>query len=378
MKNAPSPSAVNRLVRTSALPELNGGLRLCGGLNGVQGYAMTDDRLQPIDPSTAKEMYLREREQEVSDRTRQAHHYRLKHFVRWCDCESIENLNELSGRDIHEFRLWRRNDGELNAVSLRTQLQTLRVFFRFCETIDAVQDGLSDLVRVPDVDQEDEQSREILRTERAEKLLEYLRQFEYGSRNHVIIELLWHTGIRVGSIRAIDVSDYDGENGHIAVRHRPETETTLKNGSPGERLVALAPHVCETVDDWVKYNRHNVTDKHGREPLLTSRTGRLAISSIRGILYRLTRPCYQTGECPHNRDTDTCEGTEHGKFSRCPSAVSPHAVRRGSITYHLTSDVPEKVVSDRMNVSQEVLDKHYDERTEEQQVEQRRGYLDNL
>ena len=108
----------------SALPELNGGLRLCGGLNGVQGYAMTDDRLQPIDPSTAKEMYLREREQEVSDRTRQAHHYRLKHFVRWCDRESIENLNELSGRNIHEFRLWRRDDGELNAASLRTQLQT--------------------------------------------------------------------------------------------------------------------------------------------------------------------------------------------------------------------------------------------------------------
>jgi hypothetical protein len=53
----------------SALPDLNGGLRLCDGLNGVQAHAMTDDRLQPIEPSTAKEMYLREREQDVSDRT---------------------------------------------------------------------------------------------------------------------------------------------------------------------------------------------------------------------------------------------------------------------------------------------------------------------
>ncbi|RLM56905.1 site-specific integrase, partial [Halorubrum sp. Atlit-26R] len=41
-------------------------------------------------------------------------------------------------------------------------------------------------------------------------------------------------------------------------------------------------------------------------------------------------------------------------------------------------DVPEKVVSDRMNVGQQVLSKHYDQRTEEQKVEQRRGYLNNI
>jgi integrase len=284
----------------------------------------------------------------------------------------------LTGRDIHEFRLWRRDDGGLNAVSLRTQLQTLRVFIRFCETIDAVEDGLSELVRLPNVDREDEQSHDILPSDRANRLLDYLRQFEYASRNHVVLELLWHTGIRVGAARALDVTDYDREDGHIAIRHRPDTETALKNGTRGERLVALAPHVCEAVGDYVEHNRHDVTDDHGRRPLLTSRNGRLAVSSIRGVLYRVTRPCYRTGDCPHDRDTDACEGTEHGQFSRCPSSVSPHAVRRGSITYHLTSDVPEKVVSDRMNVSQDVLEKHYDERTEQQKVEQRRGYLDNL
>jgi hypothetical protein len=50
---------------------------------------MTDD-LEPLDPRTAKEMYLDNRRHELSSATIQAHHYRLKQFVRWCEDEDIE------------------------------------------------------------------------------------------------------------------------------------------------------------------------------------------------------------------------------------------------------------------------------------------------
>ena len=45
---------------------------------------MTRD-LEPLDPWTGKEMYLESRRTELSDRTLQSHHYRLKQFARWCD-----------------------------------------------------------------------------------------------------------------------------------------------------------------------------------------------------------------------------------------------------------------------------------------------------
>lgn len=92
----------------------------------------------------------------------------------------------------------------------------------------------------------------------------------------------------------------------------------------------------------------------------------------------MTRPCYYGEECSHNRDIEECEAAQYGGYSKCPSNVSPHAIRRGSITHYLSEDVPEKVVSDRMNVGQDVLDKHYDKRTQEQKVEQRRGYLEDV
>ncbi len=59
-------------------------------------------------------------------------------------------------------------------------------------------------------------------------------------------------------------------------------------------------------------------------------------------------------------------------------SVSPHAVRRGLMTHHLTQDVPEQVVSDRMNVSQRVLEEHYDRRSEEVKIEQRCGSFENV
>jgi len=58
-----------------------------------------------------------------------------------------------------------------------------------------------------------------------------------------------------------------------------------------------------------------------------------------------------------------------GSESLCPSSVSPHAIRRGAITHHLNSDVPETAVGDRANVSLNVLENHYDQRSKRDRME---------
>jgi hypothetical protein len=107
------------------------------------------DGLEPLGPAEAKQMYLDQRKNEVSESTLQAHDYRLRHFVRWCDEEGIDNMNTLSGRALHRYRLWRREDGGLNNVTLVTQLSTLRVFIKWCERIDGVPEGLHDKILLP-------------------------------------------------------------------------------------------------------------------------------------------------------------------------------------------------------------------------------------
>lgn len=58
--------------------------------------------------------------------------------------------------------------------------------------------------------------------------------------------------------------------------------------------------------------------------------------------------------------------------------MSPHPIRRGAITAHLNADVPKDVVSDRMDVSVDTLDKHYDGRMKAERRKQRRQHLNEL
>jgi len=327
------------------------------------------DDLEPIDPSTAQQLYLEYKASQASETTVRSHRYRTNHFVRWCDKQEIDNLNDLTGRHIHEYRLWRKEDGDLNAVSMQTQMSTLRVFLEWAATIEAVDPNLYTKVMVSKVPEEDQQRDEMLSPERAEEVLTHLSDYYYASLKHVLIALLWETGMRIGAARALNIQDVAVDNQHFKLVHRSDTGTALKNGTSGERLIAFSDGLAQVLADYLENVRCDVTDDYSREPLLTSQQGRLSRSSMRRYVYNITAPCFLGQDCP-----GCAENTER----KCEEAVSPHAIRRGSITHFLTNDVPVQVVSDRMDVSRDVLDKHYDRRSEEVKLEQRRGYLDHI
>jgi hypothetical protein len=132
------------------------------------------------------------------------------------------------------------------------------------------------------------------------------------------------------------------------------------------------------LDDYIETNHPHVKDDHGRMPLLGTRNGRAHRTTLMQNIYTLTRPCHYSNECPHGRSRDECEATTNAHASKCPSSVSPHAIRRGSITAHRNANVPKDVASDRMDVSGEVLDKHYDMATPDQKRKRRSEFLDQI
>jgi site-specific recombinase XerD len=330
-------------------------------------------------PSEALQLYLDTREGEVSEQTLKAHRYRLRHFIRWADEHDIETMAELGGKNLHEYRLWRREDGDLNTVSLHTQLSTLRVFLKFCASIEIVDGGLPEKLVIPTLKNGQEQRDSILAPDHATNALSYLERYEYASPDHVTLLLLWQTGMRVGALQSLDVDDYNRTKGQLHIRHRPQGGTSLKLGDDGERINALSSETCVVLNDYLENTRPDVTDEHDRKPLIVFSDTRPAKSTIREHVHRCTQPCLWQNECPHDRAMDECPDIGLGSpMAGCPSSVPPHDVRRGSITHWLTEDVPKAVVSDRMNVNEDILDKHYDQRTEETRAEQRRKFLDDV
>ncbi|NHN64384.1 site-specific integrase [Haloarcula sp. JP-Z28] len=250
----------------------------------------------------------------------------------------------------------------------------------FLENIEAVPRGLKEKIHIPTLNG-DEGVRNIeFDADRLERILEHLEKYEYASREHVVWVFHSHTGRRPGAIHSLDVEDLhlNCEDPYLELHHRPE-ETSLKNGKKGEDEIGLSKRVVQIFKDYIQDNRIEVTTAAGRRPFLTSKYGRLSKSTMRRYIYKWSRPCEIGVECPHDCNIETCEAaTSDDCASKCPSSRPPYALRHGYITQMLRDGAPKPFLSDRCDVSEEIIDDTYDERGSSEKRELRQELLDEL
>lgn len=304
--------------------------------------------------------YLRRRQADATEGSVYGWKYRLKIWVQWCQGVGIQHVGELRPYDMDDYFGLRSE--EVAPSTLEGEMWTLKGWARFLEDLGAVDDGLSDAVRIPDLDPEDRTNDEKLRTERAITLLHYFRHSDqdYGKRRHVFLELAWYTGARKGGLTALDLQDVHlGENPYVYFRHRPDTATPLKNKMAGERPVGLHRETADALKAYISDYRYDNRDDHGRQPLLTTYQGRPSGSSVRAWSYLATLPC-QHSPCPHGKEPEECEWTEYSKSSKCPSSRSPHPIRTGAITWMLNRGWPPEDVAERVNADVRTIESHYD------------------
>lgn len=103
----------------------------------------------------------------------------------------IDNLNDLSGRHFSQYKIWRKEEyGNPNNVTLNTQLQTVRVFVKWCEGVDAVTPGLHEYLDPPRMGPDEDVRTVTLESDTAADMLRFLRTHHDGTRDHAIMELL--------------------------------------------------------------------------------------------------------------------------------------------------------------------------------------------
>ena len=346
----------------------------------IAGSPDGGDRVPDLSPREAFERWLNKLRVDKTEATVSAYHYRLKHFIEFCEDEGIVSIGELTGWDIESFETRRREQG-LEAITLNNEMGTLQNFLEYCARIEVVGETLPAKVDPPTVPAASQVDETRLSPGRARALLDHYEAHpeDRASRAHALLALAWYTGARLGALRALDVSDFHADEQCVEFIHRPDKDTPLKNGIDGERVVGLPKSVCDVVEEYIRHNRVDKYDEFGRRPLLVSQMGgRPSKNGVRAWMYLATVPCLHT-DCPHGKDPGTCDFLEYSTASQCPSSRSPHQVRTGSVTWQLNRGIPPERVSERVNTSIEVLLRHYDQPSKmEEMRERRREFIDRL
>lgn len=286
------------------------------------------------------------------------------------------DLAALSGRDLVEYRDARRP--KLNDTSLQNELGTVRNWLEYGVALESVEPSLVDALGhlIPSLTSGDDASDVLIDPDRCRSILQWLSRYEYASRDHVTLQLLWDTGCRLSGLRSLDTGDVDPEARTVTFRDRRDTGTPLKNGQKSERKVVVASETAEVIDAYVRDRRTRRTDDWDREPLVSTPQGRAADSTVRRTAYRLTQPCL-LGGCPHGRDTSDCEALEHGRESKCPSSLSPHPIRTGRITDLRNRGVPVRAVSGRVDAIPETIRRYYDHPDLDEDLARRRDIFES-
>jgi len=339
--------------------------------------------LEPISPHEAIDLFIESKRDDLTELTISEYENKLEYLKEYCLNNDLENLNDFNGRNIVEFSKWRKEESsdkvdELSKKTMRDELYLLTNFLRFLEDINGVEQGTAAKVNPPKL-KPGEGVRDVeLEIGTLREIAGHLSKYKYASREHVSIKTVEETGRRLGCIHSLDLCDVhlDGANPYLEFRHHDDRNTRLKNGKKSEQQVSISNEFAKIIKDYIENHRIE-KEVDGRKPLLTTSHGRLAKGTIRTYFYQWTRPCMIGKACPHNRDPESCQAaSSKDHASKCPDSEAPHAGRHGYLSEMRRQGVPKEVLSERCDVSEEILEEVYDERTTEEKRELRRQILE--
>jgi tyrosine recombinase XerC len=184
-------------------------------------------------------------------------------------------VSEPAGVDAAAIRsyLAHLHQRRLAARSIERALAAVRTYFRFLASEGLVATNPADGVPHPRARRP---NPEVVDRYAIEELLDGLPETPAGSRDAVVLELLYGSGLRVGELVAIDLADIQIGQRMLRVRGKGRRE----------RLVPFGRRAAEAITRYLPHRaRWRSAAQGGDDPLLVNqRGGRLSDRSVRRIL----------------------------------------------------------------------------------------------
>lgn len=300
-------------------------------------------------------------------------------FLEWAREQGHEHVADLSKLSVGGFRNWLREQSIKNYTA-STYVYGARDFLKFLDSRGVLREpDMWDAIDPISVKQHEKRSDEKIEIERVDGILDYLKRYFPRHRDTIIMRIFAETGCRKCELHAVDLDDVKVNGGAPIIHLRDREGTTLKRGAEykynnHERDISISMSLHDAIREFVSEHRFDRVDhcngklcgegrkcagrcsRAGREPLITTRNGRMSLGSLEDTVYKWT--------CPKHTDTGSCECTEKPSVndaSDCNMSVGPHAYGRKSfITRAMNRGANLTDVSEQVGASPEVIRLHYD------------------
>lgn len=326
----------------------------------------------------AVDLFIRRKQTDWKGQTKETYEKDLHVFLQYAASAGIETTAELNRWNVGgytDFLL----DQDWARVTVASRQKKAKTWLKYLEGQGIIPLGLHLAIETLRLSDDEQTSDQQLKPEDARSLLSFYRNSAEwrGTRRHAVLEVLWHVGCRIAGVRSLDLDDYEPETGDLKFRSRGEKGTRLKRGKQHQRNVTLSEIPNDVLHFYVRRERPDIRDEHGRKPLFPTRQGRASRSAVRGWMYQATQPCMAV-ECPHGKRRPNCKFVPRDSASRCPSTRSPHAIRRGSITWQRNLGFTEETVAKRAAATPSVIRRYYDDPDYADELERRRDETERI
>lgn len=146
----------------------------------------------------------------LTEGTLQFYRAKLSLFIRWCEAEGLETIQELTAHHIRRYlvHLQRRN---LSSQYQHNLARAIRAFLNFCVRDELLAVSPFDKVQMPRIE------KKLLTAFTADEIHAILRSC-HNDRDRTICLFLLDSGVRVGELVRLTVSDVDLKTGLVTVR----------------------------------------------------------------------------------------------------------------------------------------------------------------
>lgn len=214
-----------------------------------------------------------------------------------------ENINylEVEYSDIRFFLMYLKESKKDNNSSIDRKLSSLRGFYKYMANEGVVRTNVFSLVSGP------KKSKKLPRYFEYNELEEMFNvpdlNTSLGQRDRLILEMLYATGVRVGELVSIKVSDIDLGRKNIII---------LGKGNK-ERFVTYGEYCEDSLKEYLKDGRLSLNTKDSDYLFLNNNGGQLTERGVRFILDKIIK---QTG---------------------INKSISPHMIRHSFATHLLNA-----------------------------------------